>query len=79
MLHMVRIMYQNTLPNKNMAKKNHLDSPKYFPTVSTGSTLTVVMLYLHSIKDRVSAHETVFLDQRYVHCRLDNYFRVNTY
>ena len=34
MLCMVHIMYQNTLPHKNIAMKNHLDSSKYVPIMA---------------------------------------------
>ena len=79
MLCMVHIMYQNTLPNKNIAMKNHLDSSKYFPIMASGSTSAVMRCYSNSLQERLSAHAELLLDQSYDHCRLDDLFRVDTY
>ena len=79
MLCMVHIMYQNTLPNKNIAMKNHLDSSKYFPIMASGSTSAVMRCYSNSLQERLSAYGELLLDQCYDHCRLDDLFRVDTY
>ena len=84
MLCMVYVMYQNTFPNKNVSKISQMDNPKYFP-IKTASAdrlpknSQIMKHYKLSFKQKYLSYTKLILDESYVHCRLDDIYRIDIY
>ena len=81
MLCMVYVMYQNTFPNKKNSK-SHMDSPKYFPTKTASADRIAkkspsTKNHIMSFKEKYLSYVKLLLDESYVHCNLDDIYRID--